>query len=252
MSTVVLTSSEIASGLLGRLRMRGTSALTLAVVVTDQVTKAVRPAGSFVVNSGGAGVLPSGLGDALWRSPVVGAACDTVDAVILVVGLTLAGRVRCEAIRYAVVAILAGLLSNLTDRLGASALFHSGLPRGSIDWIPVPLWPGARANLADVVIAVGALLLVARSARSAVGSVRSARSILVRSRVARASAALLAVLMLAGWTTYWQANRLAATQSSVPPIAPATTLCSVSVYPQPIGAQVECVQIGASASVRPF
>jgi hypothetical protein len=137
------------------------------VVLLDQATKAVQPTGAFIVNTGGAAILPSALGDALWKSPTLGAACDTLDSVLLAVALQFTRGLRTTRSRVGAIAVLAGLLSNLADRLGASSLFHAGLPRGSIDWIPVPLWPAARTNLADVAIALGALVLGHQALRKA-------------------------------------------------------------------------------------
>ena len=177
-------------------RGRRVALLCLAVLLVDQVSKAIRPAGTFTVNAGGAAILPSFLGDALWRSPTIGAACDTVDTVLLLAGLGRVRRLTNAWQRTAATAVLAGLLSNVVDRLGGSSLFHAGLPRGSIDWIPVPAWPTARANIADVVIALGVLALIYHPARQAL--------LAVHDHARRSRAAHLAVAI---WTTVWQANR---------------------------------------------
>jgi hypothetical protein len=156
-----------------RVRRHWASALCLAVVLVDQATKAVQPTGAFVVNTGGAAILPSALGDALWRSPTLGAACDTLDTVLLLVALNLTRRLSTTKNRLAANAVLAGLFSNLADRLGTASLFHAGLPRGAVDWIPVPLWSTARTNLADLVIALGILALGYRTLRHAALAARS-------------------------------------------------------------------------------
>jgi lipoprotein signal peptidase len=148
-------------------RRHWASALCLAVVLVDQATKAVQPTGTFVVNTGAAAILPSALGDALWNSPTLGAACDVLDTVLLLVALNLTRRLNTTKNRVAATAVLAGLFSNLADRLGTASLFHAGLPRGAVDWIPVPLWPTARTNLADLVIALGVLALGYRTLRHA-------------------------------------------------------------------------------------
>jgi lipoprotein signal peptidase len=184
-------------------RGRRLALLCLAVLLVDQVTKAIRPAGTFTVNTGSAAILPSFLGDALWRSPTIGAACDTVDTVLLLAALGRVRRLTNAWQRTAAAAVLAGLLSNLVDRLGGSSVFHAGLPRGSIDWIPVPAWPTARANIADVVIALGVLALLYHPARHALLAVHDLAR---RCRAAHrgAAAGLIAVAI---WTTMWQANR---------------------------------------------
>jgi hypothetical protein len=166
--------------------------------------KAIRPAGTFTVNAGGAAILPSFLGDALWRSPTFGAACDTVDTILLLAALGRVRRLTNTWQRTAATAILAGLLSNLVDRLGGSAVFHAGLPRGSIDWIPVPAWPTARANIADVIIALGVLALIYHPARHALLAVHNLTR---RSRAAQLGAATAGLIAVAIWTTLWQANR---------------------------------------------
>jgi lipoprotein signal peptidase len=174
------------------------------VLLADQVTKAVQPAGGFVVNTGAAGPLSSDLGDALWNSPTIGAACDTLDAVVLLVALAFAGTLRSTWNRMAATAVVAGLMSNLADRLGTSSLFHTDLPRGSIDWIQVPMWPTARSNVADVVIAVGALVLAFQVLRIAAPAVRHVARRTQRAHLASLAAAVLALVL---WTHYWQYNR---------------------------------------------
>jgi len=116
----------------GLLTARGqpVSLLCLAILLGDQTSKAMQPAGTFIVNTGGPAILPSALGDTLWRSQTFGAACDSIDAVLLMAALGAVSRVTNTGQRLAATAVLAGLLSNLLDRLGASSLFHADLPRG--------------------------------------------------------------------------------------------------------------------------
>jgi hypothetical protein len=166
-------SSSTTIPLRRNLRQHGEAALCLAVLLADQASKAVQPPGAFVVNTGGAAILPAAVGDALWKSPTLGATCDRVDLALLLGALILTRKLPNSRRRAAGIAALAGLLSNLADRLGASSLFHAGLPRGSIDWIPVPLWPTARTNLADIVIALAALAFAYQPARRAIQAVRT-------------------------------------------------------------------------------
>jgi lipoprotein signal peptidase len=186
------------------IRARWTRLLCLAIVLVDQASKAVQLGGTFVVNTGGPGILPASLGSMLWKSQTFGAVCDTADTVLLLVGLRLAHRLTHTSQRVAATGVFAGLLSNLLDRLGVSSLFHVGLPRGSIDWIPVPGWPAARSNMADIVIAVGLLAFTYHPLRHAI---RALRSLLHRSRRARFAAAGIGLVAVAMWTTFWQANR---------------------------------------------
>jgi hypothetical protein len=185
-------------------RQHLTPMLLSGVLLADQVTKAVQPAGGFVVNTGALGLLPADLGDALWNSPTIGAACDALDAVLLLVAFAFAGTLRSIWNRIAATAVVGGLMSNLADRLGTSSLFHTDLPRGSIDWIQVPMWPAARSNVADVVIAVGALVLGFQVLRIAASAVRHVARRAQTARLASLAAAVLALIL---WTHYWQYNR---------------------------------------------
>jgi len=178
--------------------------LCLAILLLDQASKAVQPAGTFVVNTGGPAIFPSALGDTLWKSQTFGAACDSIDTVVLVAAFGVARRLTNTSQRLAVTAVLAGLLSNLVDRLGGSSLFHPGLPRGSIDWISVPAWPIAKTNVADIVIAVGVLALLYPLVRR---TIRAAQALARRRRAVRLAAAATGVIALAIWTPLWQANR---------------------------------------------
>jgi hypothetical protein len=164
----------------------------------------VQPAGTFVVNTGGPAILPSAVGDALWESQTLGAACDSIDTVLLMAAFGMARRLAGTSQRVAVTAVLAGLLSNLVDRLGGSSLFHSGLPRGSIDWVSVPVWPTARTNVADIVIALGVLALLYHLVRR---TIRAANARARRRRATRLAAAATGVIAVAMWTALWQANR---------------------------------------------
>ena len=187
----------------GRFLARGRriSLLCLAVVLADQASKAVQPAGTFAVNTGGPAVLSSALGDALWRSQTVGAACDSVGAVVLMAALGAVRTVTNTGHRVAVTAVLAGLLSNLVDRLGASSVFHAGLPRGCIDWISVPGWPSAKTNIADIVIALGVIALIWYAGR------RTIHGLVHHVPTPRLAAVATGVLVLAVWTAVWQVNR---------------------------------------------
>jgi hypothetical protein len=178
--------------------------LCLAIVLLDQLTKAVQPTSILVINPGGAAIFPSPVDDTLWRSHTFGGACDTAGAAVLLAALVVANRLVNPSPRVAATAVLAGLLSNLLDRMGASSLFHDGLPRGCIDWIPVPMWPAARTNIADIVVSAGVLALAYHPARRAI---RASQQLIRNSRSARTVGAGTGLLVIAIWTTFWQANR---------------------------------------------
>ena len=200
-------------------------ALCFAIVFVDQVTKAVQPAATVIVNRGGAGIVPSPVDDRLWRSQTFGAACDTAAAAVLLTALVVANRLAKPSRRLAATGVVAGLLSNLIDRMGASSLFHDGLPRGCIDWIPVPAWPAARTNVADIIIFVGVLALAYDPARRAT---RASQHLLLSSRSARAAAAGTGLVAIAIWTTFWQANRSTAELKTT--IRPDSTHCATTTY----------------------
>jgi hypothetical protein len=197
-----------------------------AIVVIDQATKAIQPTGKFVVNPGGTAILPSAVDDALWRSQTFGAACDSAAAAVLLTALVVANRLANPIPRVAATGVLAGLLTNLIDRMGASSLFHDGLPRGCIDWIPVPARPAARTNIGDMAIAVGVLALAYQPARRAI---HAGQHLVRSSRCARTVGAGAGLVAIAIWTILWQANRNAAGLEAT--IRPETaTQCASTVY----------------------
>ena len=208
-------------------RERWVVLLCSAILLVDQTSKAVQPAGGFVVNTGGAAILPTSLGEILWKSQTFGAACDTVDAVLLLAALRMTRRLADARRQVAATAVLAGLLSNLVDRLGGSSVFHAGLPRGSIDWIPAPPWPAGRTNVADIVIAVGILAFTYHPARHAIQAIHA---LVRRSRAARLAAAAAGLVAVAIWTTIWQANRQAA-ELQTPARSGTTAQCSATSHP---------------------
>jgi lipoprotein signal peptidase len=178
------------------------ASLAAGVIAADQVTKAVVPVGAFIVNAGGAFVLPSRIGDLLWRSETIGALSDTAGAALLLAAARRIPRSASPVGRYGAVLVVAGLLSNLLDRLGVAALVHPGVPRGAIDWIPF----GARhlINLADVFILLGAALLAARASSPCM-------RIVSQYLQPRRCAVAAGIMALAVWAFWWGANRQAVT-----------------------------------------
>jgi lipoprotein signal peptidase len=217
----------VARALRRGIRERWAPLMCLVIVFVDQATKAARPAGTFVVNTGGVAVLPAPLDSMLWKSQTFGAVCDTADTVLLLIGLRVARRLTHRSQRAAATGVLAGLLSNLLDRLGASSLFHVGLPRGCIDWIAIPAWPTARSNIADIVIAAGVLAFTLHPLRHCA---RALRTLIRRSRFARFAAAGTGLIAIAIWTTFWQANRNTAELHTTTRSETATR-CTVTTYP---------------------
>jgi lipoprotein signal peptidase len=167
----------------------------VGVVAVDQVTKAVQHANHFVVNTGGAALVPSAIGDFLWRSPHIGAVVDTAAVAALCAVARLIPAIAGAIGRVGAAMMVGGLSSNLLDRLGFASLLHAGLPRGSIDW--VPLGSHLHANVADGFVALGAALIVANALRH------------WRLRRTTQVATLIALLI---WTMVWGSNRCAASR----------------------------------------
>src|SRR4051794_7558511 len=84
--------AAIMSALRHGVRERPLLLLCLLIVFVDQASKAVQPGSTFLVNTGGAAILPVPLGSMLWKSQTFGALCDTADTVLLLVGLRVTHR----------------------------------------------------------------------------------------------------------------------------------------------------------------
>ncbi len=135
--------------------------VVVAVVYVDQTSKAWawRHLANAHVNSGGDLLVSPTVSD-LFRNRVVGAAFDVVDAALIVGALLLlARRHRPAGVLPTASLLLAGWLSNLSDRLGMHYWTAPGSVRGAVDFLP---FAGYEWNLADVAIVAGtAGLLIA-------------------------------------------------------------------------------------------
>jgi lipoprotein signal peptidase len=140
-------------------------ALFAVVLVSDQVTKwlAWRHVSGALINEGGFIALRPGV-RAWFAAPTAGALADLVGILLVLGGLAcLIRRPRRTPTLLGGGLVAAGWSSNLLDRLGLHQWSAPGSVRGVVDFVPsVGL---SRANLADVWIAVGVLVLCAEAAR---------------------------------------------------------------------------------------
>ena len=135
------------------------AAVVVAVVYLDQLSKAWawRHLSAVSVNSGGDLLVSPAVSD-LFRDRAAGALFDVVDAALLVGALLLLGRrQRAPGVLVFGSLLLAGWLSNLTDRLGMHYWTAPGSVRGAVDFLP---FAGYSWNLADVAIIAGTAGLV--------------------------------------------------------------------------------------------
>ncbi len=103
-----------------------------------------------------------------FAQPVLGAGANVVAAVVSAVVLVLTShRARRSLTLLGVGLFTAGWVSNLTDRLGVHRWTAPGSARGVVDFIPTGM--GYRGNVADVVIALGSVLLAWRLVRPRAG-----------------------------------------------------------------------------------
>lgn len=136
------------------------AACMAVVVVTDQVTKwwAWRNVDHALINRGGYILL----GDVIrsWFSgSVTGAVADVAGCILLLLGARqLLTRPRPTAMLVGGAMFIAGWISNLADRLGLHNVTAPGSLRGVVDFIPSG--GSSRCNVADLWIAVGAVLFM--------------------------------------------------------------------------------------------
>ena len=134
--------------------------LVVAVVVADQGSKwwAWRHSGTATINSGGDELVGDVVGS-WFRSRIGGGALDIVDAAALasLVAWILRRR-RPVSVFLSAGMVLAGLISNLSDRLVLHYWTAPGSIRGAVDFLRIGR--GAVYNGADIVVVLGAIGLV--------------------------------------------------------------------------------------------
>jgi lipoprotein signal peptidase len=135
-------------------------AIVVAVVAVDQAAKAVawRHLSGSLINRGGFYFL----GDTVrgwFAHPVVASLGDGVGWVLIGTAAWWLLRTRRGGLVFTgMTLVIAGFASNLADRLGLHDITAPGSARGVVDFIPSG--DASRSNVADVVIALGAVLLV--------------------------------------------------------------------------------------------
>jgi hypothetical protein len=227
--------------------VRWLGVLVVTIVSADQITKALVPRVWVTVDPGTGAYLPSFLRDQ-WKGPVSGALLDGAGVCALgVLGWLVAKRLRCLLTRLGGAILLAGLASNLLDRLGLAAVTQGATERGVINWFNLGLGSLGAGNIADFCYVTGTMLLLAgavhrllrhRLLRHRLLRHRLLRHPLLRpqnpslaaltgpesledlrrsSNVRRYGVAVLCVTVAAGafgWAGFWQGDRRAALASS--------------------------------------
>jgi lipoprotein signal peptidase len=134
-------------------------AVFAAVIGTDQAVKwwAWRHIDGTLVNAGGY-ILLGPVIRSWWSGSVSGAVLDVIAGVVMILGRRPL-LLRCRTIGVLIGAglVAAGWMSNLLDRLVLHYWTAPGSVRGVVDFIPSG-WT-SRANVADLWIVAGALLL---------------------------------------------------------------------------------------------
>jgi lipoprotein signal peptidase len=149
--------------------------LVLVVSYADQLTKAWawRHLSQVHVNSGGDLLVGPSVSN-WFRDRTTGAACDVLDAALLLAaGALLLSRRRSPLTLCGATLALAGWASNLGDRLGMHFWTAPGSMRGVVDFVP---WDGRYWNLADAAIAAGTALFTLSLASAALRAVMLRRT----------------------------------------------------------------------------
>jgi lipoprotein signal peptidase len=201
--------------------------VVVAIVCADQVTKALVPRAWVSVDPGTGAYLPSFLRDQ-WKGPVSGALLDGAGVCVLaVLGWLVARRFRGLLARLGGAILLAGLASNLLDRLGLATLTQGVPERGVINWFNFGFGSLGAGNIADICYVTGALLLLAGAAEHVarrmwrhpsseprVASSGNRSSTRNRRRLALAVLCVMIAAAAFGWAGFWQGDRRAAVASA--------------------------------------
>lgn len=133
----------------------------LLIVAGDQLSKALAPK-SWVYLDPGAGTLWPSFVSHAFQSSAEGAVLDALAVCVLgALGLVAARSARHRLSRAGTTVLLAGMSSNLLDRLGLASLTRGVHGRFVVNWFDLGAWRIYVGNVADCCYVVGCALLMA-------------------------------------------------------------------------------------------
>jgi lipoprotein signal peptidase len=134
--------------------------LFILLVDADQLTKALAPSSWVTLDPGAGTWLPAMVGRA-FKGASTGAAIDAIGCALLVaIATVVTRRVGNPLTRAGVTVALAGMTSNLLDRLGLSKVTQDVQGRVVVNWFNIGVGRFRLGNIADLCDMVGALLLL--------------------------------------------------------------------------------------------
>jgi hypothetical protein len=155
------------------------------IIAGDQVSKALVPRSQVRLDPG-TGTLWPWLVSRAFKSPTGGVVLDYLCIILLVTIAFFAWRrVRRPLTSGGATVLLAGLSSNLLDRLGMDYLTQGVHGRLVVNWFDTGMWRIYVGNIADCCYVVGSVLLVASAFVWTAAWLR--RAVLERARVSGAS-----------------------------------------------------------------
>jgi Signal peptidase (SPase) II len=139
--------------------------LFILLVGADQLTKALAPRSWVTVDPGAGTWLPAAVGRE-FKGATSGRAIDAIGCIVLLaVGALVMPRVRNRLTLAGATVVLAGMTSNLLDRLGLAMMTQGVQGRVVVNWFTVGVGRLRLGNLADLCYIVGSsMLLVAAGA----------------------------------------------------------------------------------------
>jgi hypothetical protein len=170
-------------------------ALFGGVVAADQISKALVPNRRCFFDPGTGTLWPWAVSRA-FQSRLGGEALDVLGCLVLAaLGALVVRYARGPLARLGATVLLAGLTSNLLDRLGLAGVTQAARPRTVVNWFDVGVWRVNVGNVADCCYVVGAGLLLAAGLLVAGRSVWARLVPVVQTTARAAPAPLLAVVV---------------------------------------------------------
>lgn len=131
------------------------------VVAGDQISKALVPARRCFFDPGTGTLWPSVVSGA-FQSRLGGEALDLLGGLVLgALGALAVRYTRGPLARLGATVLLAGLTSNLLDRLGLAGVTQGARARTVVNWFDVGVWRVNVGNVADCCYVAGSALLLA-------------------------------------------------------------------------------------------